>query len=73
MPESKLTACEAVHAAFAFVATFALGYEYWKLSVRQDQQDARIERQREDFQRTALEMQRQAEDKRAADAFEMRN
>ena len=40
MSESKLTSFEAVIAAFAFVATFALGYQYWRLSVRQDQQDA---------------------------------
>lgn len=71
MPDSKLTAFEAVVAAFTFVATFALGYQYWKLSIRQDQQEARIERQREEFERSALELQRQAEEKRAADQFEL--
>jgi hypothetical protein len=71
MPESKLTSFEAVIAAFAFVATFALGYEYWRLSVRQDQQDARIERQREDFEKSLFELQRASEEKRAADEFEL--
>ncbi|MFL5441104.1 MAG: hypothetical protein ACJ79W_18240, partial [Myxococcales bacterium] len=41
MSESTLSPFQAVIAAFMAVATFALGYEYWKLSGRQDEQDAR--------------------------------
>jgi len=69
--ESKLSSSEAVLAAFTFVATFALAYGNWRLSTRQDDLDARIEHQSEEFQRSLLRLQREAEEKRAADNLEL--
>jgi len=69
--ESKPSSFEAVVAAFAVVATFSLGYCYWRLETRQSEQEARIERQAEQFQRSLLQMQRDAEAVRAADSLEL--
>jgi hypothetical protein len=69
--ESKPSSFEAVLAAFAFVATFALGYGQWRLAIRQNEQDVKIERQREEFQRSLLEALRDADEKRAADSLEL--
>src|SRR3954470_3965473 len=71
MSESTLSPFQAVIAAFTAVATFALGYEYWRLSVRQDEQDARIERQREEFERSLFSMERDADEKRGAAELEL--
>jgi len=68
--ESRPSSFEAVMAAFTVVATFALGYGYWKLATRQNEQDARIERQREEFQRSLSQVQRDADERRAADDLE---
>ena len=69
--ESKPSSFEAVVAAFAVVATFSLGYCYWRLETRLSEQEARIERQAEQFQRSLLQMQRDAEAVRAADGLEL--
>jgi len=68
---SKPSTFESVIAAFTVVATFALGYSHWRLATRQDEQDAQIQRQAEEFQRSLLQMQREAEAARAADSFEL--
>jgi len=69
--ESKPSSLEAVIAAFAFVVSFAFAYGYWKLATRQNEQDARIEQQREDLQRSLLQIQANMDAKRAADNFEL--
>ncbi len=69
--ESKPSSFEAVVAAFAVVSTFSLGYCYWRLETRQSEQEARIERQAEQFQRSLLQMQRDAEAVRPADSLEL--
>jgi hypothetical protein len=69
--ESKPRSFEAVIAAFAFVVCFALAYDYWKLASRQNEQDARIEQQREEFHRLLLQVQRDTDGIRAADNFEL--
>jgi hypothetical protein len=71
MAESKLSPFEAVVGAFTFVAIFALGYCHFRLSLRQDEQEGRIERQREEFERSLLQLQREADEKRAADSLEL--
>jgi len=68
---SKLSSFEAVVAGFTSVAIFTLGYSHWRLAIRQDEQEARIERQREEFERSLLQLQREGDDKRAADSFEL--
>jgi len=69
--ESKPSSFEAVVAAFTVVATFSLGYCYWRLETRQAELDAKIQAQAEEFQRSLLQMQRDAEAARAADNFEL--
>src|SRR4051812_37615067 len=69
--ECKLSSFEAVVAAFVSVAMFTLGYSHWRLAIRQDEQEAGIERQREEFERSLLQLQREGDDKRAADSFEL--
>jgi hypothetical protein len=58
-------------AAFTVVVTFALGYGYWKLATRQNEQDARIEQQSEEFRRSLVQLQRDADAKRSADNLEI--
>jgi hypothetical protein len=69
--ESKPSSFEAIIAAFTIVVTFALAYGYWKLANRQNEQDVRIEQQREEFQRSLLQLQRDADGRRAADNLEL--
>jgi len=69
--DAKPSSFEAVVAAFTVVATFALGYGYWKLATRQDEQDVRIEAQREEFQRSLLQLRRESDQKRADDDLEL--
>src|SRR6266404_7345316 len=69
--ESKPSSFKAVIAAFTIVVTFALAYGYWKLASRQNEQDVRIEQQREEFQRSLLQLQRDADGTRAADNLEL--
>jgi len=71
MAESKPSSFEAVIAGFTVVATFALGLCYWNVANRQNEQDARIERQREELQRSLLQSQRDAEARRADDNLEL--
>lgn len=69
--ESKPSSFETVVAAFTVVATFSLGYCYWRLETRQAELDAKIEVQAEEFQRSLLEIRRDAEGVRAADSLEL--
>src|SRR6267142_7149528 len=69
--ESKPSSLEAVIAAFAFVVSFAFAYGYWKLATRQNEQDARIEQQRVEVQRSMLQLQMEMDARRAADNFEL--
>lgn len=69
--EPKPTPVESVFAAFVVVATFALGYGYWKLATRENELDIRLEQQREEFQRALIHSECEAEARRAADAFEL--
>jgi hypothetical protein len=69
--ESKPSSFEAVFAAYAVVATFVLGYGYWRLATRQNEQDAKIEQQRQEQQAALSRLQREADDKRAADDLEI--
>jgi hypothetical protein len=71
MAESKLSSFEAVVAAFTFVAIFALGYCHFRVSLRQDEQEARIERQREEFERSLQKALSDADEKRATDSLEL--
>jgi hypothetical protein len=71
MAASKPSTFESVIAAFTVVATFALGYSHWRLATRQDEQDAKIQRQAEEFQRSLLQIHREAEAARAADSLEL--
>ena len=43
--EQKPSSFEAVFAAYVVVATFVLGYGYWRLATRQNEQDVKIEQQ----------------------------
>src|SRR5439155_20404965 len=69
--ESRPSSFEAVFAAYVVVATFALGYGYWRLATRQNEQDARIEQQRQEQQAAVTRLQREADDKRATDDLEI--
>ncbi len=69
--ESRPSSFEAVFAAYAVVATFALGYGYWRLATRQNEQDAKIEQQRQEQQAAVTRLQREADDKRATDDLEI--
>jgi len=69
--ESKPSSFEAVIAAFTIVVTFVLAYGYWKLANRQNEQALRIEQQREEFQRSLLQLQRDADGRKAADNLEL--
>ena len=53
--ESRPSSFEAVFAAYAVVATFALGYGHWRLATRQNEQDAKIEQQRQEQQAAVLD------------------
>src|SRR5207237_1169776 len=61
----------ALVAAYVVVATFVLGYGYWRLATRQNEQDAKIEQQRQEQQGALSRLQQEADDKRAADDFEI--
>jgi hypothetical protein len=67
----KPSTFESVIAAFTMVVAFTLGYGYWRLSNRLEESEARIEARREQFERAALQLQIDAEARRAADAFEI--
>ena len=69
--EQKPSSFEAVFAAYVVVATFVLGYGYWRLATRQNEQDAKIEQQRQEQQGALSRLQQEADDKRAADDFEI--
>ncbi len=69
--DAKPSSFEAVVAAFTVVATFALGYGYWRLATRQNELDVRIEAQREEFQRSLLQLRRESDVKRAGDDLEL--
>ena len=69
--ESRPSSFEAIFAAYAVVATFALGYGYWRLATRQNEQDARIEQQRQEQQAAVTRLQREADDKRTTDDLEI--
>jgi hypothetical protein len=69
--ESRPSSFEAVFAAYVVVATFALGYGYWRLATRQNEQDAKIEQQRQEQQAALTRLQREADDKRATDDLEI--
>src|SRR5438445_12959007 len=69
--ESRPSSFEAVFAAYVVVATFALGYGYWRLATRQNEQDARIEQGRQEQQAAVTRLQREADDKRATDDLEI--
>jgi len=69
--ESKPSSFEAVFAAYAVVATFALGYGYWRLATRQDELGARLELQRQEHQSALARLLRDADDDRAADNLEL--
>ena len=64
--EQKPSSFEAVFAAYVVVATFVLGYGYWRLATRQNEQDAKIEQQKEEQQAALSRLQQEADDKRAA-------
>jgi len=69
--ESRPSSFEAVFAAYAVVATFALGYGHWRLATRQNEQDAKIEKQSQELQAAVTRLQREADDKRATDDLEI--
>ena len=69
--DAKPSSFEAVVAAFTVVATFALGYGYWKLATRQNELEGRIESQREEFQRSLLQLRRESDQRRADDDLEL--
>src|SRR2546425_949261 len=69
--EPKPSSFEAVFAAYVVVATFVLGYGYWRLATRQNEQDVKIEQQRQEQQAALSRLRQEADDKRAADDFEI--
>src|SRR2546427_2252297 len=69
--EPKPSSFEAVFAAYVVVATFVLGYGYWRLAPRQNEQDVKIEEQRQEQQAALSRLRQEADDKRAADDFEI--
>ena len=69
--ESRPSSFEAVFAAYAVVATFALGYGHWRLATRQNDQDAKLEQQRQEQQAAVTRLQREADDKRTTDDLEI--
>jgi hypothetical protein len=69
--EPKPSPFEAVFAAYVVVATFVLGYGYWRLATRQNQQDAKIEQQRHEDQRASVKLERETDERRALDNLEV--
>src|SRR2546427_8155691 len=69
--EPKPSSFEAVFAAYVVVATFVLGYGYWRLATRQNEQDVKIEQLRQEQQAALSRLRQEADDKRAADDFEI--
>src|SRR2546427_11649316 len=68
--EPKPSSFEAVFAAYVVVATFVLGYGYWRLATRQNEQDVKIEQLRQAQQAALSRLRQEADDKREADDFE---
>src|SRR2546422_11335083 len=69
--EPKPSSFEAVFAAYVVVATFVLGYGYWRLATRQNEQDVKIEQQRQEQQAALSRLRQEADDKRAAADLEI--
>src|SRR3989454_7259900 len=69
--EPKPSSFEAVFAAYVVVATFVLGYGYWRLATRQNEENVKIEQQRQEQQAALSRLRQEADDKRAADDFEI--
>ena len=67
----KPSSFEAVIAAFAFVVSFAFAYGYWRLATHQNEQDERIEQQRDALEKSLVRLQADLESNRAADNLEL--
>jgi hypothetical protein len=68
--DRKPSSFEAVIAAFAVATTFVLGFGYWHLATRQNEQDARFEHERRRQDEALANLARTLEERRAADNLE---